>query len=116
MDEIGATVVWLLGRGSGFSTGAIIPIDGGVRKMNEPSGIRRECERASPRVSPKDSMHYRHVHGNGASRPTLMMHASPASSRSVEPLALAVAQIGGGRVIAPGVRQGNGDSVPLTTG
>jgi NAD(P)-dependent dehydrogenase (short-subunit alcohol dehydrogenase family) len=29
MDEIGATVVWLLGPGSGFLTGAIIPVDGG---------------------------------------------------------------------------------------
>ena len=29
MSEIGATVVWLLGPGSGFLTGAIIPVDGG---------------------------------------------------------------------------------------
>lgn len=79
--------------------------------MNEPSGIRRECERAFARIA-EGLVHYRHVHGNGASRPTLMMHASPASSRSVEPLALAVAQIGGGRVIAPDT-PGNGDSVPL---
>lgn len=79
--------------------------------MNEPSGIRSECERAFARIA-EGLVHYRHVDGNGASRPTLMMHASPASSRSVEPLALAVAQIGGGRVIAPDT-PGNGDSVPL---
>lgn len=29
MTEIGATVVWLLGPGSGFLTGAVIPVDGG---------------------------------------------------------------------------------------
>lgn len=83
--------------------------------MSKVLGIRRECDRAFVRIT-EGLVHYRHADGRSASTekslPTLMMHASPASSRSVEPLALAVAELGGGRVIAPDT-PGNGDSVPL---
>jgi pimeloyl-ACP methyl ester carboxylesterase len=79
--------------------------------MKETHEVRRECDRAFARIA-EGLVHYRHVDGDAPSLPTLMMHASPASSRSVEPLAVAVAQIGRGRVIAPDT-PGNGDSVPL---
>lgn len=78
----------------------------------------RECERAFVRLN-EGLIHYRHAGGNAGSAqtttPTLLLHASPASSRSVEPLALAVAECGGGRVIAPDT-PGNGDSAPLYSG
>ncbi|MEY3465401.1 MAG: hypothetical protein RL603_999, partial [Pseudomonadota bacterium] len=71
-----------------------------------------DCNRAFVRIA-EGSMHYRHA-GDATSgrRPVWMMHASPASSRSVEPLALAVAALGGRRVLAPDT-PGNGDSAPL---
>lgn len=75
----------------------------------------RECDRAFVRLD-EGLIHYRHASGiaksTKTSTPTLFLHASPASSRSVEPLALAVADCGGGRVIAPDT-PGNGDSAPL---
>ena len=71
-----------------------------------------DCNRAFVRIA-EGSMHYRHA-GDATTghRPVWMMHASPASSRSVEPLALAVAALGGRRVLAPDT-PGNGDSAPL---
>lgn len=75
----------------------------------------QDCERAFVRLD-EGLMHYRHAIGAAATAktacPTLFLHASPASSRSVEPLALAVAYHGGGRVVAPDT-PGNGDSAPL---
>lgn len=84
--------------------------------MNQNTQVQNECDRAFVRIA-EGLIHYRHADGGTAPAPakilpTLMMHASPASSRSVEPLALAVARLGGGRVIAPDT-PGNGDSVPL---
>lgn len=71
-----------------------------------------DCDRAFVRIV-EGSMHYRHA-GDATTghRPVWMMHASPASSRSVEPLALAVATLGRRRVLAPDT-PGNGDSAPL---
>jgi pimeloyl-ACP methyl ester carboxylesterase len=51
------------------------------------------------------------AHAN-ALPPVWMMHASPASSRSTEPLALALAMRHGRAVVAPDT-PGNGDSAPL---
>jgi pimeloyl-ACP methyl ester carboxylesterase len=63
-------------------------------------------------------LHYRHVVPaaplSGA-HPLWMMHASPASSRSVEPLAIALARTHGRHAFAPDT-PGNGDSAPLTIG
>jgi len=71
-----------------------------------------DCERAFVRLD-EGLMHYRHAAGDrGMTEPVWMMHASPASSRSCEPLACRIAQLGGGRVIAPDT-PGNGDSAAL---
>jgi pimeloyl-ACP methyl ester carboxylesterase len=83
-----------------------------------------DCERAFVRLR-EGLLHYRHA-GPGATqdgaraaagagrraRPIWMMHASPASSRSLEPLALELANRHGRRVFAPDT-PGNGDSAPL---
>ncbi len=87
-----------------------------------------QIDRAFVRIR-EGLVHYRHADGradldvgvkgagtaggaSGEHRPVLLMHASPASSRSVEPLALALARAGGCRAIAPDT-PGNGDSVAL---
>jgi pimeloyl-ACP methyl ester carboxylesterase len=78
-----------------------------------------ESDRAFVRIC-DGLVHYRHADGgdptgkSGDDRalPTILMHASPASSRSVEPLALALASAGRCRVIAPDT-PGNGDSAAL---
>jgi pimeloyl-ACP methyl ester carboxylesterase len=82
-----------------------------------------DCERAFLRLR-EGLLHYRHAGADASSGaaastgaasaapPLWMMHASPASSRSVEPLALALAHRHGRRVIAPDT-PGNGDSAPL---
>lgn len=57
-------------------------------------------------------LHYRHTAGDGAgdARPLLMLHLSPSSSRSLEPLMSALQQAGTcGALIAPDTL-GNGDS------
>ncbi len=81
----------------------------------------RDCERAFVRLR-EGLLHYRHVgdqaeagsagaaHGR---RPIWMMHASPASSRSLEPLVLELANRHGRRVFAPDT-PGNGDSAALS--
>lgn len=82
---------------------------------------RTDCERAFVRLT-EGLMHYRHADGSNPSSdgtaagrialPVLAMHASPASSRSLEPMTLALARLGGGKVIAPDT-PGNGDSAAL---
>ncbi len=75
-----------------------------------------DCERAFVRL-PDGLLHYRHAGEPGAAHgdsPIWMMHASPASSRSLEPLALQLAHRHGRRVLAPDT-PGNGDSAPLAT-
>jgi pimeloyl-ACP methyl ester carboxylesterase len=89
--------------------------------MNAP-----DCERAFLRLR-EGLLHYRHAGpaptadwvagagvgpAAGGQRPLWMMHASPASSRSLEPLALELAQRHGRHVFAPDT-PGNGDSAPL---
>jgi pimeloyl-ACP methyl ester carboxylesterase len=69
-----------------------------------------DCERAFVRLR-EGLLHYRHA-GPVTARPLWMMHASPASSRSLEPLALELANRHGRRVVAPDT-PGNGDSAPL---
>jgi len=74
-----------------------------------------DCDRAFVRLR-EGLLHYRHagaaLHA-GTTRPLWMMHASPASSRSLEPLALQLAAAHGLRVFAPDT-PGNGDSAPLS--
>jgi len=73
-----------------------------------------DCDRAFLRLR-EGLLHYRHAGSSDAARrerPIWMMHASPASSHSLEPLALALANRHGRRVIAPDT-PGNGDSAPL---
>jgi pimeloyl-ACP methyl ester carboxylesterase len=55
-------------------------------------------------------IHYRHVAGGADQPPLWMMHAAPASSRSLEPLIASLA--GGRRIYAPDT-PGFGDSAPL---
>lgn len=78
--------------------------------------MRRDCDRAFLRLD-AGLLHYRHAGagaaaGSRSDRPVWMMHASPASSRSLEPLAIALAKDHGLRVIAPDT-PGNGDSAAL---
>lgn len=76
--------------------------------------LARDCDRAFVRLR-EGLLHYRHAGpgpGSGAAPPLWMMHASPASSRSVEPLALELANRHGRRVLAPDT-PGFGDSAPL---
>ena len=74
-----------------------------------------ECDRDFVRLD-EGLMHYRHAAAARDTRvlaePVWMMHASPASSRSVEPLACRIATLADCRVIAPDT-PGNGDSAPL---
>jgi pimeloyl-ACP methyl ester carboxylesterase len=57
-------------------------------------------------------VHVRSVAGDGAGVPLLMLHASPSSSRSMEALMHALAELGHrGQLIAPDTL-GNGDSAP----
>jgi pimeloyl-ACP methyl ester carboxylesterase len=71
-----------------------------------------DCDRAFVRLR-EGLLHYRHSgEARAGARPVWMMHASPASSRSVEPLALELAHRHGRRVFAPDT-PGNGDSAPL---
>ena len=88
-----------------------------------------ECDRDFVRLD-EGLMHYRHTAGHSETsagtresaaaaqdtrvlaEPVWMMHASPASSRSVEPLACRIATLADCRVIAPDT-PGNGDSAPL---
>lgn len=86
----------------------------------DPGALPPDCDRAFVRV-PEGQLHYRHAgpaHGGRdatsapAANPLWMMHASPASSASVEPLALELARRHGRRVFAPDT-PGNGDSAPL---
>jgi len=70
------------------------------------------CDRAFVRLS-EGLLHYRHAGGDrAAQRPIWLMHASPASSQSLEPLAVELATRHGRAVCAPDT-PGNGDSVPL---
>ncbi len=76
------------------------------------TAVARDCDRAFVRLH-EGLLHYRHAGpGSGAALPLWMMHASPASSRSVEPLALELANRHGRRVFAPDT-PGFGDSAPL---
>ncbi|WP_439532351.1 alpha/beta fold hydrolase [Polymorphobacter sp.] len=62
---------------------------------------------------PGGLVHMRHATGDGSARPLLLLHASPGSSRGLEPLVAALAsRPGAGRVIAPDM-PGNGDSADL---
>lgn len=73
-----------------------------------------DCDRAFVRLA-EGQLHYRHAGPAAAgaqAHPLWMMHASPASSASVEPLALELARRHGRRVLAPDT-PGNGDSAPL---
>lgn len=69
------------------------------------------CDRAFARID-CGLLHYRHVEQQSEHLPSLLLHASPSSSRSLEPLALALAKTSQSRVIAPDT-PGNGDSAPL---
>jgi pimeloyl-ACP methyl ester carboxylesterase len=72
-----------------------------------------DCDRDFVRLD-EGLMHYRHAAPDRvtAAEPVWMMHASPASSRSLEPLACRIASLGHCRVIAPDT-PGNGDSAAL---
>ena len=77
-----------------------------------------DCDRAFARID-CGLLHYRHVtpHEERSERaanllPSVLMHASPSSSRSLQSLALALANSARGEVIAPDT-PGNGDSAPL---
>ena len=77
-----------------------------------------DCDRAFARID-CGLLHYRHVtpHEESPERaanllPSVLMHASPSSSRSLQSLALALANSARGEVIAPDT-PGNGDSAPL---
>jgi pimeloyl-ACP methyl ester carboxylesterase len=57
-------------------------------------------------------VHVRSAAGDGVGVPLLMLHASPSSSRSMEPLMYALAELGHrSQIIAPDTL-GNGDSAP----
>ena len=72
-----------------------------------------DCDRAFVRLR-EGLLHYRHAGSAvlAAALPLWIMHASPASSRSREPLALELANHHGLRAVAPDT-PGNGDSAPL---
>lgn len=82
--------------------------------MNTPASVSTGPERAFLRVR-EGLIHYRHAapgsEAAAADRPVWMMHASPASSRSLEALLMAMGRTR--RAIAPDT-PGNGDSAPLS--
>ena len=76
--------------------------------------IHADCDRSFVRLR-EGLLHFRHAGWPQPASPlppVWMMHASPASSRSTEPLALALATRHGRAVLAPDT-PGNGDSAPL---
>lgn len=85
-----------------------------MRTVNQNTSNTRpttECNRAFVRID-QGLLHYLHAGAQSARNPLWMMHASPASSRSLEPLAIALAETHALQVFAIDT-PGNGDSVAL---
>lgn len=59
-------------------------------------------------------VHLRRVDGSDGATPLLLLHASPGSSRGLEPLLRALAEAGGGPALIAPDTLGHGDSVPST--
>jgi NAD(P)-dependent dehydrogenase (short-subunit alcohol dehydrogenase family) len=48
IDEVARVVLWLCGEGASFTTGAVIPIDGGQGAGSKPPQMYRQGEGIRP--------------------------------------------------------------------